>query len=394
MAGAVRQPIDVDSLSTFIEESVPEITIPIEVKQFGFGQSNPTYQITSSNGDRYVLRKKPPGKLLSKTAHQVEREYRIIHALEATDVPVPKAYCLCEDERVIGTAFYIMEFIDGRIFEDPSLPGVNATERTEMWHSAIRTLAQLHRLDPLSSTVGLADFGKPSGFYDRQIRTLGSVSASQARTVDVETQQAVGAIPHLDGLLSFFSRRATQPRDRGTLVHGDFKMDNLVFHATEPRVVGILDWEMSTIGHPLSDLANLLTPFTFATATTSTTTAAIAAAAMQALSSGPVRTNPAFMPAATAGLPNRELCLQWYAEVAGWSVGPRDMAWADAFALLRSSVIMQGIAARYARRQASSARAAEYAGQFRPFGDFAWSLVRALETILDKGEGRREKSRL
>ena len=132
MAGPVRQPIDIASLTRFIERSVPHIRPPISVKQFGYGQSNPTYQITSQEGERYVLRKKPPGRLLSKTAHQVDREYRIIHALDKTDVPVPKAYFLCEDTAVIGTAFYLMEFLDGRIFEDASFPGVNAQERNEM----------------------------------------------------------------------------------------------------------------------------------------------------------------------------------------------------------------------------------------------------------------------
>lgn len=154
MAGIVRQPIDVPSLERYISQNVPEIQIPVDIKQvslppllpqlplsprpiliaaqFGFGQSNPTYQLTASNGKKYVLRKKPPGKLVSKTAHQVEREYKVIHALEKTDVPVPKTYCLCEDSSLIGTPFYIMEFLDGRIIEDPTIPDVTPEERTEM----------------------------------------------------------------------------------------------------------------------------------------------------------------------------------------------------------------------------------------------------------------------
>lgn len=132
MAGAVRQPIDVAKLERYISQHVPEIQCPIDVKQFGFGQSNPTYQLTAKDGQKFVMRKKPPGKLLSKTAHQVEREYRVIHALEKSDVAVPKAYCLCEDSDVVGTPFYIMEFLDGRIFEDPSIPGVSAKDRNEM----------------------------------------------------------------------------------------------------------------------------------------------------------------------------------------------------------------------------------------------------------------------
>jgi aminoglycoside phosphotransferase (APT) family kinase protein len=132
MAGPIRQPIDIDSLSRYIETAVPDIKLPITVKQFGYGQSNPTYQLTDTTGTRFVMRKKPPGQLLSKTAHQVEREYRIIHALEKTDVPVPKAYVLCEDSSIVGTPFYIMEFLDGRIFEEFSIPDVSPAERTAM----------------------------------------------------------------------------------------------------------------------------------------------------------------------------------------------------------------------------------------------------------------------
>jgi len=137
MAGPVRQPIDIAKLSRFIDQSVSQIQTPIDVKQFGYGQSNPTYQLTDRTGKKFVLRKKPPGQLLSKTAHQVEREYRIIHSLENTDVPVPKAYCLCEDSNVIGTPFYIMEFLDGRIFENASFPDVSPQERTALWVSQV-----------------------------------------------------------------------------------------------------------------------------------------------------------------------------------------------------------------------------------------------------------------
>lgn len=159
MAGRVRQPIDVPALEKYIDDNVREIKTPLDIKQFGFGQSNPTYQLMSkATGQRYVLRKKPPGKLLSKTAHQVEREYRIIAALGPTDVPVPKAYCLCEDVSVIGTPFYIMEFLDGRIFEDHAMPGVSAEERMALWRDAVVTLAKFHRVD--FKKLGLSNFGK------------------------------------------------------------------------------------------------------------------------------------------------------------------------------------------------------------------------------------------
>ena len=196
--------------------------------------------MTDSSGNRYVLRKKPPGKLLSKTAHQVDREYRVIHALEHTEVAVPRAICLCEDDSIIGTTFYMMSFLDGRMFENPAFPGVSESDRKEMWHDAVRTLAKLHRVD--LKEVGLETFGKHAGFYNRQIRTFGRLAESQAAAKDQDSGEAVGQLPHFYDLISFFQHN--QPNDRGTLVHGDYKIDNLVFHKTEPKVIGILDWEM------------------------------------------------------------------------------------------------------------------------------------------------------
>ncbi|PVI08025.1 APH-domain-containing protein [Periconia macrospinosa] len=357
MAGNVRQPIDVASLERYISANVPEIAVPIDVKQFGYGQSNPTYQLTDKNGKKFVMRKKPPGKLLSKTAHKVDREYRIIHALEKTDVPVPRAYCLCQDEKVIGTDFYIMEFLDGRIFEDPAIPNVTPEERTKMWHSAITTLAKFHRVVP--KEVGLENYGKSSGFYNRQITTFNTISTSQAAAKDKETGIPVGKIPHQDDMVEFFKDPKTQPKDRGSFVHGDYKIDNVVFHKTEPRVIGILDWEMSTIGHPLSDINNLLSPYVTASSPK-----------MEQIG----RANKAFLPGVTEGLPTTSQLVSWYSEVAGWDPRP-DLTWGDAFSTYRTAIIMQGIAARYALRQASSAQAKEYGAMMPPFAELAWDLV-------------------
>lgn len=353
MAGRVRQPIDEKSLERFIQQNVPEIKVPVELKQFGFGQSNPTYQLTAADGKRFVLRKKPPGKLLSKTAHKVEREYRIIHALENTDVPVPKAYCLCEDDAVIGTPFYIMEFLDGRILEDPAMPEVSAEERRALWHAAVDTLAKLHRVKP--EDVGLKSFGRPSGFYDRQIETWSTICNSQAAAVDVETNEPVGDLPHMKEMVAFFRDKKRQPKDRGGLMHGDYKIDNLVFHKTEPRVIGILDWEMSTVGHPLADLCNFINPFFTATAK---------------------GTNPhqGFLPGATPGLPDAGMIVKWYADVSGYDP-TAELNWGMAFSLFRLSAICQGIAARYARRQASSEKARIYAVTRGPLAEFSWTLV-------------------
>jgi aminoglycoside phosphotransferase (APT) family kinase protein len=207
--------------------------------KFGFGQSNPTYQLTDALSQQYVLRKKPPGVLVSKSAHKVEREYRILFALQKTDVPVPKVYGLCEDPSIIGSAFYIMEFLDGRIFTSPDIPGVSESDRREMWHDAVRTLGKLHRLNP--KEIGLESYGKPSGFYDRQVKTFTALGDAQSKVKDIETAEAVGEVPRMKELVQFFSSTEAKPRDRGVPIHGDYKIDNLIYHKTEPRVIGILE---------------------------------------------------------------------------------------------------------------------------------------------------------
>ncbi|KAK7992276.1 APH-domain-containing protein [Apiospora saccharicola] len=357
MAGLVRQPIDVQSLQAYLALRVPQIVLPLEVRQFGFGQSNPTYQLTSvPTKSRYVLRKKPEGKLLSEAAHKVEREYRIIRALGPTDVPVPQVYCLCQDESVIGTPFYVMEYLDGRIFEDPAiLDDVPAAERTQLWKAAAQTLAKLHRVDYVQA--GVDGFGKSEGFYGRQLATWTRICSAQEKAVDSDRGMAVGRIPHFGDLVGYFSG-GTQPQDRATLVHGDYKIDNLVFHPTEPRVIGVLDWEMSTVGHPLSDLAGLLLPYHTAQLQTK------------------YFRSDTFL--STPGLPTPQMVMQWYQEIAGWDPQP-DMDWAVAFAAFRSAAICQGIAARVATRQATSPQANNYADAFRPFAEFAWDLVRRKE---------------
>ncbi|PYI00969.1 phosphotransferase enzyme family domain protein [Aspergillus sclerotiicarbonarius CBS 121057] len=363
MAGAVRQPIDVPSLERYLDHNVPAIKTPLDVKQFGFGQSNPTYQITTPDGNKYVLRKKPPGKLLSKMAHKVEREYKIIHALGQTDVPVPKTYCLCEDDSVIGTPFYIMEFLDGRHFTDPAMPELDPAERTALWQDAVRTLAKFHRVVP--KLVGLDGFGKPTGYYDRQIATFTTVARAQAQAVDVETKQPVGELPHFMDMVRFFADKTMQPQDRGTLVHGDYKIDNMIFHKSEPRVIGLLDWEMATVGHPLTDFCNLTSPYFLDSVDHKKET---------------------FSPDLVPGLPTRADCINWYREVSGYDP-TGDIPWGDAFFAWRSAVIMHGIKARYALRQASSARAAEYARTTEPFALEAWERVKKAEAqISPKGK--------
>lgn len=209
------------------------------------------------------------------------------------------------------------------------------------------------------SSVNLSSYGKPTGFYNRQIATFNTISQAQAATKDKESGEPVGKIPHQDDMVAFFSDPATQPADKSSFIHGDYKIDNVVFHKTEPRVIGILDWEMSTIGHPLSDLTNLLAPY-------------LTASSEKAASVG--RAHPGFKPNATPGLPTREQLIKWYTEVSGWDP-TSDMTWGDAFATYRNTIIMQGIAARYAVRQASSAQAKDYGAMMKPYAEVAWDLV-------------------
>lgn len=294
----------------------------------------------------------------------MEREYRVLKALQATPVPAPNVYCLCEDVEVIGTPFYIMEYVQGRIFADPSIPRVSPGERNAMWKSAVATLAALHKVN--YNEVGLKGYGKDSGFYLRQTKTLGGISQLQAARKDIETGEPVGELPHFKELTKYFA--ANPPAAPTTIIHGDFKIDNLIFHPTEPRVIGILDWELSTIGHPLSDFCNLTSPW-------------ILSQQPEALLTTPSEKR-AFHPGVTPGLPTRTQVLSWYQSAVGWDVASV-VGFGDAFTVFRNAVISQGIAARYALRQASSARAREFGGIFPDLARISWRVVQ-----MDGGKGR------
>jgi aminoglycoside phosphotransferase (APT) family kinase protein len=231
---------DEAALERYLAAHMAGFAPPFSVQQFGGGQSNPTFLLTAG-GKRYVLRKKPPGKLL-KSAHQVDREFRIMKALAQTDVPVPRMHVLCEDESVIGTAFYVMDFLEGRIFRDPQLPGVAPKERAAIYDSMNDVLARLHKVD--FAAVGLGDYGKPGNYFDRQVaRWITQYRGAQTEEI-TEMEQLIDWMP-----------RHIPADDSVSIAHGDYRLENSIFHPTEPRMIAVLDWELSTIGHPLADLA-------------------------------------------------------------------------------------------------------------------------------------------
>ncbi len=227
-------------LEHYLREHMPNFRGPLVVRQFVGGQSNPTFLLETSDA-RFVMRKKPPGTLLP-SAHQVEREYRIIKALAATDVPVPRVHLLCEDVGVIGTAFFVMDFVEGRIMRDPMMPDSSPHERAACYDSMNDVLARLHKVD--FRAVGLGDYGRPQAYVARQL----------ARWSKQYEASKIDEIPEMDRLIEWL-RRNIPADDETTIAHGDYRMENLIFHPSEPRVVAVLDWELSTLGHPLSDLA-------------------------------------------------------------------------------------------------------------------------------------------
>jgi len=233
--------LDIQRLGPYLSSRIPDFGTLLSAEKFAGGQSNPTFLLTTDRG-RYVLRRKPQGQLL-KSAHAVEREYRVMAALADTPVPVPRMHHLCEDQEVIGSTFFVMDFLEGRIFWEARLPDSDKAERTAIYDAMNETLAALHDVDP--AKVGLADFGRPGSYYERQIARWGQ----QYRASETET------IPAMDALMAWLA--GNQPADDGqvSLVHGDFRHDNMIFAPDTPRILAVLDWELSTLGHPYADLA-------------------------------------------------------------------------------------------------------------------------------------------
>lgn len=330
---------DVDRLDAYMSDHVERYEGPLTVKKFKGGKSNPTYQLITP-ARSYVLRRKPPGKLLP-SAHAVDREYAVITALNETDVPVPKTFCLCEDDTVIGTIFYVMELVEGRIFWDPLLPGLTPEERRDIYDAMNVALAKLHNVDYKS--IGLEGFGRAGNYFERQI----SRWTKQYRAAETESIEA------MNRLINWLPHNVP-PGDQTTIVHGDFRIDNVVFHPTEPRVVAILDWELSTLGHPLADFSYH----------------SMGRKLSKAFFGGMADTDLAAL-----GIPSDEEYDAAYCRRTQRDKIPHGNFYV-AFNLFRLAGIAQGVVARSVEGNASNANAATSADVTRRVAEAAWSFAR------------------
>ena len=337
--GPVREAhrIDEGALHSWLRERVPGGDAALVVEQFDAGQSNPTYRV-SMGERRYVLRKKPPGKLLPK-AHAVEREARVMAALGPTPVPVPKIFGTSEDEAIIGTPFFVMEMLEGRILWDARLPDEAPQTRAAMWAEMVRVLAAMHSVD--IEVVGLGDYGRRGNYFARQVATW----TKQYRRAETERIEA------MEQLISWLP--AHLPDDDTTaLVHGDYRLDNVVWHPTEPVIIGVLDWELSTLGHPLADVAYSCLPFLMDTPY-----------------------HPALGPlAGRDGLPSMDQHLAAYCGHTGRSEVP-DLPFTLAFSMFRIASILQGVYARGIQGNASSTRALKMGALARQASEAAWTVA-------------------
>ena len=339
---------DTAALSAWLEKNLDGFKGPLTVEMFKGGQSNPTYKLITP-GQSYVMRAKPgPVAKLLPSAHAIEREFAVMSGLQGTDVPVPRMYVLCEDESVIGRAFYIMEFMQGRVLWDQSLPGMQPAERAAIYNESNRVIAALHSVK--FAERGLASYGKPGNYFERQI---GRWSKQYVASI---TQP----IEEMDKLMAWLPANmpaSARDENRVSIVHGDFRLDNLMFHPTEPRVIAVLDWELSTLGHPLADfsyhcMAWHIQPGQFR---------GIGGLDLPAL-----------------GIPSEQEYIRMYCERTGLAT-PEELS-ADwnfylAYNLFRLAAILQGIAKRVEMGTASSAQAKASGEGARPLAQLAWSFA-------------------
>ncbi len=334
-----RHALDEVTLDAWLTENVEGYEGPLTLRQFKGGQSNPTYELATP-GKTYVLRRKPPGVLLP-SAHAVDREFQVISALHAQGFPVARPHTLCTDDTVIGSMFYVMDKVEGRVFWDLKLPGLEPAERRAIYEAQTDTLAALHRFDP--DTIGLSDYGKPGNYFARQVgRWTKQYQASEIDTIEA-----------MDRLIAFLPQ--SLPADGPTrIVHGDFRLDNMILAPDRAAVRAVLDWELSTLGDPMADFSYLLIAWVIP----ATLRNGLAGADLEVL-----------------GIPSVEETVARYAEKSG-TAPPANLDWLFAYNLFRLAAICQGIAGRVRDGTAASSHARTMAAQVGPLSDAAWSFAK------------------
>jgi len=335
-----RHRFDIAALEAWMRGHVEGYGGALQAEQFKGGQSNPTYRL-SAGGKHYVLRKKPPGRLLP-SAHAVDREFKVIRALHGAGFPVARPYALCEDEGVIGTAFYVMDCVEGRVIWDQSLPGMSKAERRAIWEELNRVMAQLHSID--YKAVGLEDFGKAGSYLERQIgRWSKQYVASQTETIEA-----------MDRLIEWLPKNIPQS-DETTIVHGDYRLDNTIFHPTEPKILAVLDWELSTLGDPLADFAYHCMSWH--------------------IPPGQFR-GIAGLDHASLGIPTEREYIAMYCRRTGREpLSESHWDFYMAYNLFRIAAILQGIMKRVVDGTAASAHAVDAGKRARPMAELGWAQV-------------------
>jgi aminoglycoside phosphotransferase (APT) family kinase protein len=345
---SAEQQFDVAALTAWMHAHVPDFEGPLSAEQFKGGQSNPTFKLVTPT-QTYVMRCKPgPVAKLLPSAHAVEREYRVMKALGAQGVPVPRMLALNEDESVLGRAFFVMSFVEGRVLWNQALPGMTAVERGAIYDEMNRVIAQLHSVDV--HAAGLADFGKPGSYFERQIARWG-------RQYQASITQPIDAMDQLMAWLPAHMPASARDDRHVSVVHGDYRLDNLVFHPTEPRILAVLDWELSTLGHPLADFSYHCMSWH------------IPPGAFRGIGG---------LDHAALGIPSEQAYVQRYCERTG--VATPEALRADwnfylAYNLFRMAAILQGIAKRVEDGTASSAQAREAGAGARPLAELGWQFA-------------------
>ncbi|MFV0279536.1 MAG: phosphotransferase family protein [Rhodoblastus sp.] len=333
-----RHRFDEARLGAWMKENVSGFTGPLTVSQFKGGQSNPSFRLDTP-GHSYVLRRKPLGKLLP-SAHAVDREFKVISALHPQGFPVAKPWALCTDDSVLGSYFYIMDNVEGRIFWNGTLPDASPEERAKIYEAEISTLARLHNYDP--QKIGLSDFGRPGNYFERQIsRWTKQYKASETRHID-EVERLIEWLP-----------RTVPQQERISVVHGDYRIDNMIFQPAQPQVAAVLDWELSTLGDPLADFTYFLSHWVMPPEGRS----GLSGLDLKAL-----------------GIPSMEEAVALYCKITN-RAGLPDLNWYFAYNTFRLACITQGIAGRVRDGTAASARAKEAGTRTEPLAKMSWSFA-------------------